>query len=824
MKKKLFLTLFILVLLIGGGIIYLNNVVLPVKIKSLIISRLQEATKKKVSLQSLQFHIFKGLVLRNLIIYDDNKTFLSLKDGSCAFLIPPIFQRRIISSSLRLKSPEIFLEGRKDGTFNIQDLFPEKAKQEAKADFSVSVYKVRLTNGNIHFQDDAFPEPFTKDIKISHLNIYLSLPASVKLDLKAEIPAVPPVNINATGEFKIPAQELTAKISIQGLLPKEFSAYYQNWGINITEGLIDSLINLKFKDSVLYADLEAQAKNLTISKEKIQALLNADIKANIQYGFKDKQLGVSGKAAITDSQVLGLEPAGDINNINGEVLFNNSGLTADKLRADIWGMPLAAKINLNNFNQPLLNMNITSSLSMASLQGILKDKFKFSFPGDIKGEGNLSLGIQTAIPAIGDFQINGYLDILNAIVHLEKVSAPLEDIQGRLEFNQSQVKWQDLNFKYQGALYKTGGLLTNFQSPGVQLELSSKDLYLNSIFAINNKLIRLSKLEGKYYNCEFSVTGDLDTTDPARLNADIKGGLNINLEDIKEPLKKFYPKMFDGKDLWERINPRGALRAQFNLTGNINDIKSCAITAKAYGSPISIYGLKAQEFLMNYNQIDGIADIPLLTLSLYDGTIALSAKLNLNSDNLPFWVAADIQGVKLEKLKADTAAKEKDIAGTLSAGVKINGFSNDLSKLSGAGKIYISEGKLWQLNLFKGLGALLFAKDFSQIIFSEGSCTFSIQDKYIFSDNLRLKSNIADLTGSAKIGFDSSIDASLNIQVLDEMVPLSGTFKDITTAIIGEAGRVGVIKISGTLKEPKYKFQAAVVDIIKGLKDAIFGK
>ncbi len=210
--------------------------------------------------------------------------------------------------------------------------------------------------------------------------------------------------------------------------------------------------------------------------------------------------------------------------------------------------------------------------------------------------------------------------------------------------------------------------------------------------------------------------------------------------------------------------------------------------------------------------------------SLYHATMKPIAKMNMNSANLPYWVTVDIQGVKLEKRKLDTTAKEKDIAGTIRVQVKVNGFSNDLSRLNGAGNIFITDGKLWQLNLFKGLGSLLFARDFASIIFSEGSCGFSISDKYIFSDNLKLKSNIADLSGSLKIGFDNSINASLDVKILDEMVPLSGTFKDITTAIIGQSGRFGVIKISGTLKEPKYKFQAAVVDIIKGLKDIFLSK
>jgi hypothetical protein len=191
---------------------------------------------------------------------------------------------------------------------------------------------------------------------------------------------------------------------------------------------------------------------------------------------------------------------------------------------------------------------------------------------------------------------------------------------------------------------------------------------------------------------------------------------------------------------------------------------------------------------------------------------------------MPYWIEADIQGVKIEKLKLDTPVKDKDLAGTLQAHVKLNGFSNDISRLNGTGNILILDGKLWQLNLFQGLGSLLFAKDFANIVFNEGSCGFIVQDKYVFSDDLKLKSNITNLSGAVKIGFDSSIDASINVEVIDEMVPLSGTLKDITTAIIGQGGRFGVIKISGTLKQPKYKFKPAVSDIIKGLKNAIFGQ
>lgn len=704
MKKILFI-IFILFLLLSIGIIYLNKVFLPVKIRLLIIKTIEDLTQKNVALQSVQFSIFRGLVLRDLIIYDDTNTIVSLKEGSCSFFISPIFKKRIIIPSIRLRSLAIFLERRKDNTFNLEDLFFRSAQNnKGRAGFRVIFNRVSIRESHITFKDNTFPETFIKNMENINLDLYLSLPNNVRFNLKSEIQATPVIKLNASGEFIILKKQLISEISIQDFSPKEFVLYYQNLGFAINQGLMDSLINLRFKDDILNLDIAVSGKDLVVSKGNLKTQLNIGTKANLKYNLKEKQTGLSGT-----------------------------------------------------------------------------------------------------------------IDILNANLKLEKITQAFEDIKGRIEFSRYGIIWPDLKFKYLGLGYKTQGRLSNFQRPNIQLGLYSKDLFINSNFLVDEKLIKLSKFSGRYLNSKFSCFGDIDTTDLAGLETNLSGRLNIDLKDIKGPLKKFREEL-------DEIKPQGLVDVEFNLKGYINDIKSSAIQARVSSSSLSIFGLKAQGLLLNYNQMNGIMDIP-INLDLYDGRIEANVRMNLNSENLPFWLNADIQSIKIEKLKFDTSLKDKDIKGALSAQIKINGFSNDISDISGAGKIFITDGNLWQLNLFKGLGSVLFVKDyFFNIIFNEGSCSFYIQDKYVFTNNLQLKSNVSDLIGQVKVGFDGSIDASLNVHILDDNVPLTGTFKDITTAIIGEAGRFGVIKISGTLKEPRYKFQPAVVDIIKGLKDILLGQ
>ncbi len=706
-KRKRIVVILIILLVLGiavyGGIIYLNKVFLPVKAKALIVQRVEKAINKKITLQSLQFSLLKGLVLENLVVYDGEQAIISLKQGSCTLLIWPLFRKQIIIPAVNLNSPVVFLERRPDNTFNLLDLLPRKEDKPSKKGFGLFIHTLNIRDAHIDFRDNTLPVAFNKSMDNLNLSASLSLPASIKFKLESIIPATPDIRIKASGNYKIPEKELKAGISVKDLSPGEFLAYYRNSGILIPEGLIDAMIDLKLKGDILYVDLKTQNKNVNISGDKIQATVNSQVEASLEYSLKDKQLRYSGNTNID--------------------------------RMDIWGL---------NF--------------------------------------------------------------------IER----LDDIAGRIEFNQNQLKWIGLNFKCKDVLYKTEGELVNFSAPVIKMELSFGDILLQSNFAIINKLINIIRLSGRYLNSEFSARGNVDVRDISNLRTNISTELNINLTDIKGALKTFQKQI-------EQIKPGGKLHVNLNLNGNIRDIKSCKIEAELSSPSISAYGLNSQEFRLLYNQENGLADIPLMRLSLYGGGIQAKANMNLKDDGIPYRANANIREVKIEKLKLDTPAKDRDVAGTIQAQIEINGLWQDLaSTLRGAGNIMVTKGKLWQLNLFKGIGELIFARDYANVVFSEGYCDFSVQDKTVFTDNLQLKSNLIDLSGPVRIGFDNSIEASINVNIIGETAPDTGTFKDVISGIIGQAGRFGVVKISGTLKKPNYKFDVAVIDILKKLKDSIF--
>ncbi|MDI6605789.1 MAG: AsmA family protein, partial [Candidatus Omnitrophota bacterium] len=149
--KKIFIVLLILILLVAGGLIYLNKVFLPTKIKSYLIDGLKEKTQKEVTLEALNFSIFKGLVIKNLVLSDKEGVIAKIEKASCGFLILPIFRKTFLIPSLKIESAFLFLERRKDKTFNLQELFPRDAAADKKPAFNLFVRRVTVRGGRIRF-------------------------------------------------------------------------------------------------------------------------------------------------------------------------------------------------------------------------------------------------------------------------------------------------------------------------------------------------------------------------------------------------------------------------------------------------------------------------------------------------------------------------------------------------------------------------------------------------------------------------------------------------------------------------------------------------
>ncbi|MDD5173458.1 MAG: DUF748 domain-containing protein [Candidatus Omnitrophota bacterium] len=807
MKKIILPVLALLCSLAVAGAVYLNEAVFPQKIRSALIKSFELETGKKLELSSAKLDLFRGLVIKDLAILDNDLWVVTAKTASARFLIIPLFKKEIIITSLKFESPRIFVERARDNSINIVEAFFKKPVI-LNGGYNLTISRIILSKAYISFKDSMFEPPLLKDIGMAFLDARLSFPDKIVFDAEFELSAPElPIIVKAGGEYRPFKREWSLDVKTKDLYLKELSPYCKDWNFPLPEGRMDLQADIDADNDKIDARIDMTSLGLGFSQEPIKANINCALTANIQYDLNKKALIYSGNMDIKNLSISGLEYVDKIDDIRGKAIFTESKFLSKDLTCTLLGLPVAAMANLTDLNTGSLIIDIRSVTGLGMLKDILKNRFKVKIPAELSGAGDLILKLEYKIPINQMPAISGYVDLSGAKIVLDYNKIPLNDVTGRFRFTSNQLLWKDVAFKHMDTGYNSSGTLTNFDKPGIDMELDSKKLSVRSLLAVNDNFLTLSRFEGRYETTEFSGFGDLDMTDPVNITAELNGTIKFGLNENKEFFKKFENAMKD-------LKPSGILTAKFALKGNINDLNSCTADVEISSPRVSLYGFKVENFTMSYMQRKGIMDIVKMQASLYGGTLTGSGRIDLVSKDGAYQIKAEVKDMDIKKMKFDTAFKDYDISGSIYSRFGFKGYLSDPSKFSAWGKMNILNGKLWQLNLFRGMGTIVFRKDFSSVIFKEGSCDFSIKDRIIATNDLTLRSDLVDIIGVARIGFDNSITASLKAEFTDEGVDASN--------LAGAIERYSIIEISGTLKEPEFKIRPDLSNVMSDIAEGLF--
>lgn len=803
--RNIFFTIFAVTAALSiTALVYINEAILPDKIKTALVEGIGQATGKRIEISSARLDLFKGLVIKDLVILDKDLWLITAKEADCRFLVIPLFRKQIVITSLKLESARVFVERGKDGSINIVETF-FKNPVIFNRDYNLTISRIILHRSYINFKDSSLEPPFTKDIKNASVDLRLSLPDKITFNAEFEIPSKLSMLFKSYGEYSILKKELSLNIKAKDVYLKEFEPYCKSNNIILPEGRVDTQADIKVRGDQLRADIDMTSLGLEFLQDRIKANLNCALKASAQYDFTKKTLIYSGGVDIKNLALSGLEYIEKIDDIRGKAIFTESKFLSENLTCTVAGLAIIAKADLTDFKSGDLNIDIKSSVELRSLGDILKNKFKIKLPADITGPGKLNLKLAYKFPIKELPVVNGYVDLSKARAILDYNKTPLDDVNGRLKFTANQLQWSDIEFTHKDMAYTSSGTLTNFEAPGIDLKLDSQKLSLRSLLAVNGNFLTLTRFEGRYENFEFSIYGDLDTMDPSNLTADIHGIARFDLSRSGLDVKI------------KNSSPSGRVALKFALKGNVNDLNSCVISAEASSDRISLYGYKMDDFKMSYIQRRGIMDIVSIHSSLYGASLSATGSIDFVSKDTPYQINAEVKNLRISDIKKDTALRDYDISGLVQSRFGVKGYSNDVSRLSAWGNIVISEGKLWQLNLFRGIGTLIFRKDFSSVIFKEGECDFFIKDKTISVNDINLRSDLINITGVARIGFDNSVNASLKTEFTDEGID-AGKMTGVSAAI----ERYSIVEVTGTLKEPVVKVKPDLSNVVSDIAQNLF--
>lgn len=859
MKKKIiFVILFIFLISLCAGLYYFNTKILPTIVKEKIIAGLSSLTSGKVTIEKIRFNIFRGIVITNLVLFEkdnpDNQL-CSVKDGSATFLIFPFFkEKKIIVPSLTLDSMTVSLMRHKDNSLNIGYLL-EKFKQSKGSSNRIPFFvlkSIKLTNSAVIFKDESFQTLLTLTLRIKSLIGKLSW-NKVTVETSAELLREDKKTLlQAKGAYLFANQSINGDFSIKDLDLKTYNEYLQGLpfvletgqlsqaqgevSIDLKENIYQCSLNLESflfsltQPALIQGKIEKSSFDVISDKKiaKLSAVLNIsegnaqkdklnvsklkgkiDIKAEIPIEkIENLKPSYEGSAEIKSGEVSGIATIDKISEISSNLKFKNSDIVIEDVLAKILDTPITAKGDLK---EKVLNLNVSGNFDLKKFLPLITSEITLP-PYELSGTTQLNIHfISDFSKAPPSFFASGEASLAKVYLELLKNNLKFTTEDGVLRFDtqNESLEWHFDAIRFLTENYSFNGNLKGFQTPAIHAMTTSKDLKILTDLIKEGQLLKLSSLNGKFKNSEVYLKGRLDL---AEENCNLTGSVILDLGNLGDLLPQ-------GRQVLEKIKPEGRCYLVLEASGPLKDYRLWNIKTAGKSRSIRCYGLQFQNAELDYTQIKHEGYIDSLSFDAYEGKGLIKGRLDLAGKNFSYSLRSTLENINLGILKFDTPLKDKTFFGVLSANISCRGEGVNANSLKGSGALVIKNGNLWEFNPLKGLGSFLFIPRFGNIVFTNAQGDFIIQDSSVSTDNLELLGPEIGLIVEGKISFKGDLDFLVNTQVNQPGPGQGEEEKGDVGEVISQAGSLTSIKITGTVKEPKYKLQPIAENIMKKLGD-----
>lgn len=176
--RRVLIVLLALFLALAGGLYYASQSLLPAMARDKVVAALSGLSQSRVTLKDVRLDILRGIVLRDLIVYDkDDATqeILKISEASASLLVLPWFkEKKIVIPGARLSGVRLLLRRDKDNAFNLNYLATAR-QSPTGASIVPFINTLHITEANVIFIDAAFEEPLTYEARIDKANIGMSL-------------------------------------------------------------------------------------------------------------------------------------------------------------------------------------------------------------------------------------------------------------------------------------------------------------------------------------------------------------------------------------------------------------------------------------------------------------------------------------------------------------------------------------------------------------------------------------------------------------------------------------------------------------------------
>ncbi len=818
-RRWIFFLVFGLVLLsVIGFLVYLNFFYLPKEGLLLVKNGLEIQTALKAELAKVSLHPFKGIVLDQLLLKDpargENPVFETEQVSVRPIWPALLFQKRFIASSVAFEKPSFSLSRTPEGTWNIGEYW--KKPETGQPPVSITL-KIIAHGGSILFSDQAMQPPLSR--RITHLD--------------AEASFRPPGSLRFKGSFGIEGS------SVQMTLRGRYSITEKVWAI---KGMIKQFVLSDLPDELQQAlhflrkaegNLSFEAMGDQTGKLSFREILFEGMSAfQTEAMTGESRLTLTGDLSILPDQTdpdyhfNGTLEGGTfqipllkkpLEETRGTVVLKNDELLFEEIESRSENTAVLIRGRLFHFGAPEIDLEASFTQPLTELEHQpFFQKIPERFRPSLEGKARWRFLAKGAISGFSEENLSGAVFLEDALFKSSLLDSPVETLNGEISFQGRKIFGKKITGMYKGIPFSLEGSLEPHPQPKLQFSFDRKEKKLASSFAMREKDLSPFELTYQTPKSIVSLKGEiLNYEDPIfRVEGQWEGPL--------EGLSQFEFLRFP--TLPETL-AKTEILTRFSLLGPKNVPEQITLNGMVSTPSLRYKKLSFQDVTGEYAYTNGLLQFNRISGRFFGGEVSGEAVLELSGEK-PYRFHAIVKYTRLEELMASLSPEQKGFRGLLSADFQAEGIIGNAESFTGKGWVALEEGELFRYPILKGLTpvlrpviATIYPELDDIIAFNAAYVSLDVREKTVRTDNLILKGNQATFYGEGTCGFNQSLDFRLWVQFTDpDIIERSTKLLPLKNIFINEVGMLsGEIKLTGTLKDPKYRYVPLALDQLKTL-------
>lgn len=370
--------------------------------------------------------------------------------------------------------------------------------------------------------------------------------------------------------------------------------------------------------------------------------------------------------------------------------------------------------------------------------------------------------------------------------------------KGEIDFNKDTVEVNDLAFTYSETPYTLSGKITNLirSQPDIKISIFSSKIFGEMDLLYNQKEFNIKKALFKFPASSLELQGTVkDLRNP---DVDIYLVGDLNAKDLEILPFKFTSKI-------KELSLDSQLNTELHLSGKIKEWEKFDSLLKIKSPSLKTRGFIFENVSIKMKTAKENLDAEVVS-DIYEGKLKANISQMSLKEKFPFNARLSIEDLSLKKLNETSLKAAQEISGYLATELTCQGSFKAIKEITGEGWLEITEGRLWELPLFKGLAGIIELPGVEKNVFKEAHGNFVIKNQAVATKDLQLISKRLTLNTAGDIYFDGNLDLRIKTQFPeDTTASTSGLDKLQDIFLKGAGSLVKEIHVTGTLKKPEYK-------------------